>query len=84
MSWHGRNGGKDPSAKLAKAGDALGCWRVVRHVEPDAHAGLRVLVRCTHCKAEQVRVLTQLRYEQKRGGLTTHRGCTAKTKEAQP
>jgi hypothetical protein len=61
MSWHGRWGKVDPFAKPAKPGSRFGCFSVVKMAEPDAHYGLRALVKC-QCGAESVRVLAQIRW----------------------
>lgn len=73
MSWHGawHKSKPDPFAKPARPGDQFGCYDVVRHVEPDAHYGLRVLVRCRACGGERVMVLAVLRYAPPK----RHRGC---------
>lgn len=71
MSWHARWGRKDPFAKPANVGDRFGCFEVVRMAEPDAHYGLRAVVRCVACGTEQTRVLAQMRYR----APVRHRGC---------
>lgn len=75
MSWHSRwkKPGPDPFAKPEPIGKVFGCFTVVRSVEPDAHYGLRALVRCTRCGFEATKVLAQLRY----APPVSHRGCTA-------
>lgn len=75
MSWHARWGKPDPYAKPAKPGDVFGIFRVVRLAEPDAHYGLRAVVRCSHCGHERTSVLAQLRHAPPIG----HRGCTRAT-----
>jgi len=74
MSWHGkwRPGDPDPFSKPAKAGDTFGCFVVVRLAVPDAHYGLRAIVRCSACGHERTSVLAQLRHNPPK----THRGCS--------
>ena len=75
MSWHGRWGKPDPYAKPARMGEVIGFWKVASRLEPDAHAGLRVMARCIRCGALAPHVLTKLRHQAKTGKPRTHRGC---------